>query len=72
MVAYLTGLSLGPGTAYGEVFRVSSTVAFTAYAFGVVQESIWFGRPWSTTTKTFFDAGLYGLVTGAVFGWLWP
>lgn len=55
---------------YIETFRISGTVAFIAYGLAYVQESIWFGRPWSTTAKTFLDALIYGLLTGGVFGWL--
>ena len=72
LVAYLTGRTLGVGTEFLPVLRVAGTIAFASYGLAVVQESIWFGRPWSTTLKTFFDALLYAVVTGAIFGWLWP
>jgi hypothetical protein len=39
---------------------------------GVVPDAIWFGRPWSSSLKVLFDALVYGLFTGGVFGWLWP
>lgn len=55
---------------YLSVFRLTGTVAFAAYAFAYVQESIWFERPWSTTMKNFLDALIYALLTGGVFGWL--
>ena len=69
--AYMVGRT-GAAAAgdYMETFRVAGTVAFIAYGMGYVQESIWFARPWSTTVKTFFDALIYGLLTGGVFGWL--
>ena len=38
----------------------------------VVQDAIWFGRPWSSAWKVLGDALLYGLMTAGVFGWLWP
>jgi hypothetical protein len=72
MVAYVTGRTVGAGAEYLEAFRIAGTTAFACYGFAVVQESIWFGRPWSTTFKTFFDALLYALITGGIFGWLWP
>ena len=34
------------------------------------EESIWFGRSWSMTLKTFLDALIYAVLTGGVFGWL--
>jgi hypothetical protein len=71
-VAYVTGRTLGPTAEYLAVFRLSGTVAFLAYAAAVVPNSIWKGSPWSTTLKHVLDGLIYGLVTGGVFGWLWP
>jgi hypothetical protein len=34
--------------------------------------SIWYKKSWSGTLKNVFDGLVYGLVTGGVFGWLWP
>lgn len=47
-------------------------VTFIAHGFGTVAESIWMGRPWSSSAKHLLDAALYGLGCGAVFCWLWP
>ena len=55
---------------YLEVFRITCTVAWIAYGIAYIQESIWFGRPWSNTVKSLLDALIYGLLTGGVFGWL--
>jgi len=71
-VAYLTGLTLAPGTDYMRVFRIASTVAFLGYAGSAATESIWKGQPWSTTFKNIFDGLVYSLVTAGFFGWLWP
>jgi len=70
--AYITGLALGYGADYMQVFRVSSAVAFTGYALALLQNSIWYKRAWSATLKSVFDGLLYALLTGGVFGWLWP
>lgn len=70
LCAYVVSRTLAPGTEYLEVFRVSGTIAFIAYGVAYVQESIWFGRRWSVTLKTFLDALIYGALTGGVFGWL--
>ena len=70
--AYVTALTVPLGAEFLLVFRVSGTVAFLAYAFGVVPDSIWKGQKWSTTFKFLLDGLLYGLATGAAFGWLWP
>ncbi|MGB5739938.1 MAG: hypothetical protein WBM54_11360 [Woeseia sp.] len=55
---------------YLSVFRLTGTVAFLAYGIAFIQDSIWFDRPWSLTLKNMFDALIYGLLTGGVFGWL--
>lgn len=68
--AYMVSRTLAPGADYLMLFRVSGTVAFIAYGMAYVQESVWFGRRWASTGKTFLDALIYSLLTGAVFGWL--
>ena len=70
--AYVTGLALGPGAEYMEVFRYASTTAFLCYAVALWQNSIWYKRKWSTTAKSTFDGLVYALVTAGAFGWLWP
>lgn len=70
LCAYFVSRTLAPGADYLAVFRVAGTVAFIAYGVAYVQESIWFGRKWSSTMKTFLDALIYALLTGGVFGWL--
>lgn len=72
VVAYLTSRTLAPGAEYLTVFRVAGTTAWIAYGFAVIHESIWFGRPWSSTVKTLGDGLLYALLTAGVFGWRWP
>ncbi|MBI2822198.1 MAG: hypothetical protein HYX74_08240 [Acidobacteria bacterium] len=70
--AYVAGRALGPGSDYLAVFRFAGTTAFIAYSVALWQNSIWYGRPWSTTLKSTFDGLVYGLLTGGTFGWLWP
>ncbi len=71
-VAYLVTRTVDPGAGYLEVFRVAGTTAFYAYGLAIVPESIWFGRPWSSTVKTILEALAYGLLTAGAFGWAWP
>jgi hypothetical protein len=71
-VAYLTGRTLAPGTAYLSVFRIAGTVAFLGYVGAEAVNSIWRGQPLSTTLKNYFDGLVYALLTAGVFGWLWP
>ena len=68
--AYMVSRTAAPDADYLAIFRISGTVAFVAYGMAYVQESVWFGRPWSATLKTFLDAMIYALLTGGVFGWL--
>ena len=70
--AYVARLTLPAGSEYLVVSRVTGAVAFCGYGLAQVTNSIWFRRRWSSTIKYLFDALLYGLFTGGIFGWLWP
>lgn len=70
LCAYFVSRTAAPGADYLAIFRIAGAVAFVAYGVAYVQESVWFGRPWSATMKTFLDALIYGTLTGGVFGWL--
>jgi hypothetical protein len=73
--AYVTGraLSLSPDApSYLVIHRFAGVTAFAGYGLALIQRSIWYRQPWSTTFKNLFDALIYGSLTGGVFGWLWP
>lgn len=70
--AYLANAVLPHGEEFTQVFRVTGTLAFVAYGFGAISESIWKGQSWATTARFLFDALIYALVTAAAFGWRWP
>ena len=70
--AYVAASTLAGGTAGLQVFRVIGTIGFMAYAFGSLPMGIWYGQPWKTVTKDMIDGLIYGLVTAAIFAWLWP
>ena len=72
LVAYVTGRAVGPGAPYLAVFRFAGTAAFLCYAVAMGQDSIWYGRPWTTTLRYMVDGLVYGLLTAGTFGWLWP
>jgi hypothetical protein len=42
------------------------------YSLGVIPQSIWYKKAWSTTIKVVADGLVYGLLTAGTFGWLWP
>lgn len=70
--AYVTGRLMTPGTEYVTVFRFVGAIAFAGYSLGLLQNSIWYKRKWSSTFKSMFDGLIYALVTAGTFGWLWP
>jgi len=72
LTAYVAGLGLEPGAHFMAVFRFTGTVAFGGYALALMQNSIWYGRSWSTTLKSMADGFIYATVTAGTFGWLWP
>jgi hypothetical protein len=69
---YVAGRALPTGTDYISVFRFTGTVAFVGYALALWQNTIWYKKAWTTTLKSTVDGLVYGLLTGGVFGWLWP
>lgn len=72
VTAYVARHTLPPGASGLEVMRITGTLAFAAYGFGYLQDSIWKGIPWSNSLRGLLDAALYALTTGLVFRWLWP
>jgi hypothetical protein len=70
--AYVAGLALSPGAEYLGVSRVVGATAFMGYGLALLQNSIWYKRRWSATLKSVFDALIYALLAGGIFGWLWP
>lgn len=70
--AYIAGRALPAGAHYLQVFRFAGCTAFVGYTLALWQESIWFGRPVSTSLKHTFDGLVYALFTGGVFGAMWP
>ena len=74
VVAYLASLVMGPGQPYARVFRFVGTAGILAWSFGGsgISESLWYGKPWSSTIKSMIDGVIFGLLMGGTFGWLWP
>jgi hypothetical protein len=70
--AYIAGRALPPGAPFPEIFRFVCTTAFLAYVAALWQMSIWYRRSWGITIKATVDGLIYGALTAAVFGWLWP
>lgn len=72
VTAYVARHTLAPGTDGLEILRLTGTIAFIAYGFGYLQDSIWHGMPWSNSLRGLIDAAVYAVVTGLVFRFLWP
>jgi hypothetical protein len=69
---YLASRTLGVGAEYLAVSQVTSTTAFLGYSMARWADVIWYKRAASTAIKYTTDGVIYGLLTGGVFGWLWP
>jgi hypothetical protein len=70
--AYVAGLTLGAGAPYMTVFRITSTVTFAGYALALWHDWIWYSAGLGATVRSTIDGLVYALLTGGVFGWLWP
>jgi hypothetical protein len=70
--AYVARHTLHPGADGLLVARMTGAVAFCAYGWGNMVDSIWRGQPWSNAVRAMIDGFVYSLVTGGVFWVLWP
>lgn len=73
-IAYIAWNALEgrPGVDYLKVFQITGTAAFVAYVFALVPGGIWFGKPLRSMVYDIADGLVVALLTGGVFGWLWP
>jgi len=71
-VAYITGQARPAGAGFLPVFRVAGATAVLGYCFGSIPNALFFGKPARFVLTDFIDALVYGLMTGAIFAWLWP
>lgn len=69
---YLAAATLAVGSGASQVFQVTATAAFLAFGFGALPAGIWWGQPWTSVGKHVVDGGIYALITGGLFAWLWP
>lgn len=70
--AYLASRTLTAGVDYLRVFQITGTTAFAGYVLALWQMTIWYHRSLAITVRSTIDGLVYALVTGGVFGWLWP
>jgi len=57
---------------FSHVFRALGTAGVLAYAFAHLPNGIWFGQYPRAMMLCVIDGIVYGLITGAIFAWLWP
>ena len=69
LIAYLSTLALEPGASFIKVFRFVGTAGIIAFCLAGVPTGIWFRR---RMLYDILDGIAYGLLTGVVFGLMWP
>jgi hypothetical protein len=72
VTSYIARHTLSAESAGLLVLRITATVAFVGHGFGFFVDGIWHGMPGSNVLRALVDALIYGLLTGAIFYWLWP
>ena len=55
-----------------DVFRFTATAGIMAYTLSQIPKDIWFGTPTRNILSCLADGIAFGLITGAIFAWLWP
>lgn len=71
-VAYLASVALHRGEDFLAVFRFTATAGVMGHCFGFFGHSIWYGQSRRAFINDLIDGAAYGLLTGVVFGLLWP
>ena len=69
---YIASRAVPPGAEYLRVSQIASTTAFLGYVMARWADAIWYKRSVATQVRATIDGLLYALLTGGVFGWLWP
>ena len=72
LVGYITANARAAGAAFVAVFQVAGATAVLAYCAGSIPNAVFFGKPARFVFTEFIDGVVYGLLTGIVFGLLWP
>jgi len=72
-IAYLGWAALPHARdSFQHVFQVLGTAGILAYCFASFPGDIWFQKPKRAMVTNFIDGVVFGLITGAMFAWLWP
>jgi hypothetical protein len=68
-IAYLAAMVIAPGADRWFIFRFVGTAGIITYGSANILNGIWFGRK---MIGDIMDGVAYGLISGAIFAWLWP
>ena len=69
VIGYLAATVIAPSADRWFVFRFAGTAGILTYGTANILNGIWFGRK---MVGDILDGIAYGLITGAIFAWLWP
>ncbi len=58
--------------AFGHVMQVLGTAGILAYCFASFPNDLWFQKSKRSMLMNLIDGVVFGLITGAIFAWLWP
>jgi len=72
LIAYVGAMGLPRGADFGQVFQIVGTTAVLAYCAGGVLNQIWFTRPLRGKLMNALDGLVYAVITGILFGLMWP
>jgi len=72
MVAYITGLAVGPGAEYMRVFRIAATTAILGHCMGGLCGAFFLGKPTRFIITDFIDGVVYALITAGILASMWP
>lgn len=71
-IAYIGHQALPKGSDFTKVFRLLGSAGVLGYCFSTLPQGIWFQDKPRAMAMKFIDGVVFGLVTGAIFGALWP
>jgi hypothetical protein len=72
LCGYVASFVLVRGMDAMHVFRTVVMVAWLAYSWQGPSDSIWKGKPWSSTFREMVDGLVYAGITAGTFLWFWP
>ncbi|MHC9509624.1 hypothetical protein [Kangiella sp. M94] len=72
LIGYIGSIGMVAGAPTGDIFRLLFVAGFICFGWASIPYSIWFGHPWSVTSKYLMDAIIYAVVVASTFCWLWP